>query len=451
MIDIEVANSTPSPTIDPSVHVILCGHSMGGIVGAEVINLLNSEQPIPAPSSVSNSASSPNFPSNTTQSSATGTSHPTPSRPTSSADDAANASTTSFMFPHIAALLTFDTPFLGISPGVVAHGAESHYKTASNAYKTFNEVSSIFGWGSASGSSTPTNQSSTRIAGALPAPSSSGDAAAAPTWQSWGKYAMFAGAAGAVAAGASAALYSQRDNLSMGWSWVTSHLEFVGCLARGEELKQRILNMTSVETERGLGFIDFYTVLGKSASEGIGATQTVLGDRRTFCSVPKRVSESKPPSSIDQTLRALKDRKELGLGWHPAINDKATDEIVAHMSMFFPRENPGFYTLGNDAKDWLVHLITQRHKGEKEWYEESDEKRDGSQAGGRGITYGEVGMDGWEKPDYETQEVRDKVGEKMEDVEAYEVRHDEEEGIEMREEEKGDEELEGSIIVDKPS
>jgi len=29
VIDLEVANGTPSPTVDPSVHVILVGHSMG--------------------------------------------------------------------------------------------------------------------------------------------------------------------------------------------------------------------------------------------------------------------------------------------------------------------------------------------------------------------------------------------------------------------------------------
>ncbi|KAL1625895.1 hypothetical protein SLS56_007134 [Neofusicoccum ribis] len=29
IIDLEVANGTPSPTVDPSVRVVLCGHSMG--------------------------------------------------------------------------------------------------------------------------------------------------------------------------------------------------------------------------------------------------------------------------------------------------------------------------------------------------------------------------------------------------------------------------------------
>ena len=37
VIDIEVANNTPSPTVDPSVRIILIGHSMGGIVAADIV------------------------------------------------------------------------------------------------------------------------------------------------------------------------------------------------------------------------------------------------------------------------------------------------------------------------------------------------------------------------------------------------------------------------------
>ena len=376
---------------------------MGGIVGAETINLLSSEQPLPPRDSMSNSASAPNFPSNTTQASATSTSHPTPQDPEATTEAAKDepASSSTFMFPHIVALLAFDTPFLGISPGVIAHGAESHYKTASQAYKTFSEVSSIFGWGSP-GTKSPNTGS---VAGMLPAPDA--DAAAAPSWQSWGKYAMFAGAAGAVAAGASAAIYTQKDKISLGWGWVTSHLEFVGCLARGQDLKQRVQDMTYVSKERQIGFVDFYTVLGKSAREGYGASQTVLGDRRTFCSLPKRVLESGKNSTGDPETSALH--------WYPAINDKAKDEVGAHMSMFFPRENPNFYTLGQSAKEWIIHRILEISPKEKLWYEESEELAPGSKDAG--ITHGEVGDDGWEKPDYEAADVKVKMEEKNHGVE----------------------------------
>jgi hypothetical protein len=102
VIDLEVENGTPSPTVDPSVHTILIGHSMGGIVAAETILSIIEDQPI---------ASSGNL----------------------NADNV-------FMFPYIQGLLAFDTPYLGLSPGVVAHGAEGHWKTASSAYAAYTNV-----------------------------------------------------------------------------------------------------------------------------------------------------------------------------------------------------------------------------------------------------------------------------------------------------------------------
>ncbi|KAH7114989.1 hypothetical protein B0J13DRAFT_236976 [Dactylonectria estremocensis] len=46
VIDMEVAAGTPSPTIEPSVRAILIGHSMGGIVAAEMLIGLASEKPV---------------------------------------------------------------------------------------------------------------------------------------------------------------------------------------------------------------------------------------------------------------------------------------------------------------------------------------------------------------------------------------------------------------------
>lgn len=38
VIDIEVDNGTPSPTVDPSVHVVLVGHSMGYVSAPRSMN-----------------------------------------------------------------------------------------------------------------------------------------------------------------------------------------------------------------------------------------------------------------------------------------------------------------------------------------------------------------------------------------------------------------------------
>lgn len=342
VIDLEVANRTPSPTVDPSVHVILIGHSMGGIVGAETLLLLASEQPLPPPSSLSNSSSSVSD--------------------RKSLQRSPSVEPESFMFPHIQCLLAFDTPFLGIAPGVVSYGAEGHCKTVTTAYNALSEVASIFGFGgnkSSSTTTTTTSTTSTKKQKALPAVTSDADAAATPSWQRWGRYAMFAGAAGAIAAGGAAALYSQRERVTAGWSWVTSHLEFVGCLARAEELRQRVRALSNLHRDRGIGCANFYTYLGKGATS---LSDTRINRNKSTSSFSQKIIRSKhrtfcnlPADGDDENEAAAAS----GLKWIKAVNDKAADEIKAHMSMFSPKDNPAFYTLLRDAAELLLKWVDE--------------------------------------------------------------------------------------------
>lgn len=321
VIDLEVANGTPSPTVDPSVRTILVGHSMGGIVAAEALLSIVNEQPI---HSLSNSTS----------------------KSTSSLPDPSL-----LMFPYIQGILAFDTPYLGIAPGVVAHGAEKHWNTASSAYSAYSNVANAFGWGA------KTETGAVEASKMLPAPSSAGaaakavsdsnvDAAAAPIWQKYGRMALFAGAAGAVAAGGAAA-YLKREQISEGWSWATSHLEFVGVLARPEEMKKRLSNIVKISNTQQVGFTDIYTCLGHAveANNKTSWTGKVLGADRTFCNLPKG---------------------ELKRYFFPAVNDKSTAETWAHMTMFEPKSNPGYYSMSEYAKETIIEWSSNA------WYEESD-------------------------------------------------------------------------------
>lgn len=359
VIDLEVAAGTPSPTVDPSVRTILIGHSMGGIVAADTLLAIASEPPIPSSSqnSTNSTSGAPSSPLST---------HP-------------------FMFPFIQGILAFDTPYLGISPGVVAHGAENHYKTATTAYSTITGITSVFGWGAAT--SGASKAASTAQKAILPGPgaakealaasaaaSSSVDAAATPAWQRWGKYAMYAGAAGAVAAGGAAA-YLKRDTITEGWSWVGSHLEFVGCLMRGEDLKSRLAQVSKLRDDQGIGFADLFTVLGAAGNKpgtsmagGLVEIGGIDAKDRTFCNIPKSVE-----------TRGF---------FEACVNEKAGDETVAHMSMFFPRDNPGYYRMSERAKDLVVEWV------ESGWYLGSEvlEKEDGGLKMD-GVDLG--GMDDW--------------------------------------------------------
>ncbi|KIX08234.1 uncharacterized protein Z518_02890 [Rhinocladiella mackenziei CBS 650.93] len=382
VIDLEVARSTPSPTVDPSVHVILIGHSMGGIVAVETYLLLASEQPI-HPTSSRKYPERPTFHSTTTPNSTTSTSHPTRSH------DHDTSESNNFMFPHVQGILAFDTPFLGLAPGMVAYGLEGGHKVFSNAYSTYNDVASLFGWGSKSEPNVASASASSKAIGALPAPTSAtADAAATPKWQSWGKYAMFAGAAGAVVAGGAAALYSQREKISAGLQWASDHLLFVNELFRPEYLRQRIESIEEMCKDHGAGCANLYTNLGKGAREGYGITASVAGKERTFCNLPVHVSKDS---------KEVRDGKGNGFRWVKAINDKAVDETTAHISMFIPRDNPGFYTLGEQAKECITAWIDQG------WYRASN----GPTFLGKdhSISFAKVD-DGWEKPDYDAEEIK---------------------------------------------
>lgn len=319
VIDLEVANSTPSPTVDPSVRTILVGHSMGGIVAAETLLAILNEQPVP---SLRNSQ---------TQSTGSLPDHST------------------LMFPYIQGILAFDTPYLGIAPGVVAHGAEKHWNTASSAYTAYNNLAGAFGWGAKD--SGPGAVDASRM---LPAPSAkavsdtNADAASAPLWQRYGRVAMFAGAAGAIVAGGAAA-YIKKDEITQGVSWATSHLEFVGVLARPEEMRKRLGNVAKLTQTHEFGFANIYTTLGHAVNtqnKEAGWTGKVAGKDRTFCNLPKG------------------HLKNLFL---PAVNDKGTAETYAHMSMFEPKNNPGYFTLSETAKEKIIEWAEHT-----DWYTESE-------------------------------------------------------------------------------
>lgn len=339
VIDLEVSAGTPSPTIDPSVRVILVGHSMGGIVAAETLLSIISDPPIPPPS---------------------------PNNSTSNSTDPLT-STLDFMFPYIQGLLAFDTPYLGISPSVISHNAESHYKSASSAYSNLSELAGAFGWGASSPKSPPSASPAPKSLPAGPesakdalAASMTEDAAATPAWQRWGKYAMFAGAAGAVAAGGAAA-YLKRERISAGWSWAGSHLEFVGCLVKGEELQSRLSRLVNLQLERGVGFADLVTVLGQGA---VGSSHN--NEPQTFAGGWVEISPSSGQRRSERTFCTIPKTDKMKRCFEKAVNDKAVDEIKAHMGMFFPRDNPGYYTMSERAKELIADWV------DLGWYEGSE-------------------------------------------------------------------------------
>jgi pimeloyl-ACP methyl ester carboxylesterase len=380
VIDLEVASRTPSPTVDPSVRVVLVGHSMGGIVAAETLLSIARDEPVRpgAGNDPNDAASRPQSPR-----SKDGLNPPDHEERATSAPPEGHSS--ALFFPYVQAVLAFDTPFLGISPGVLAHGAEEHINHASAAYKAYNGASELFGWNSAA--SQPQQPIANASSRGLPAPGASSSG-----WGKWGKYAMFGGAAAAVA-GAAGAAYMNWNQINQGLAWAGSHLEFVGCLARGAELQKRVESVINLTETHGVGFADFYTVLGEKVSSKTQYAGAMLGQDRTFCVVPKdahsaggsptgskrpppksgeaqsppkRRKKTSPEEAMEQEVKDgekvqefARDTSKKKGDWVRCRNDLAPDELKAHTSMFAPGRNPGYYNMLPMARDRIVGWIDE--------------------------------------------------------------------------------------------
>ncbi|WPG99251.1 Hypothetical protein R9X50_00206200 [Acrodontium crateriforme] len=381
VIDLEVANQTPSPTVDPSVHVVLCGHSMGGIVAAETLLSIASDEPVPS-SYANDTTNSTTGRDNSTDTHA----NLAPPEPDERSSSAPPLEPTRLFFPYIEAVLAFDTPYLGISPGVLAHGAEEHFNTASNAYKAYDTASQIFGWKSPGGASTPIANSSAR---GLPAANGSG----------WGKWAMVGGAAAAVA-GAAGAAYLNWNQINQGLTWAGSHLEFVGCLARGAELQKRVEKVTELTKTHGVGFANFYGALDEKITSKTKYAGAMLGEDRTFCVIPRNTREPESPTGTkreapsmgaeqgeakrrkgsdemspkqkmkegEQVRAFAKDPKKNKGKWVKCVNPAASDELKSHTSMFSSKKNPDYHAMLPRARDQILDWVNTA------WYESSMDK-----------------------------------------------------------------------------
>ena len=353
---------------------------MGGIVAAETLLSVARDEPVP--SSYANDTTN-NSTTRRPSYSKKPTNLPPPKRDERSSS-APPQEPSRLFFPHIQAIIAFDTPYLGISPGVLAHGAEEHFNQATTAYKAFDTASQVFGWNSPrSGSPAPIADAANK---GLPAPNGTSSGG----WSKWGKYAAFGGAAAAIA-GAAGAAYLSRNQITQGLAWAESHLEFIGALARGAELQKRVEDIVELTKSHGVGFADYYSALGEKVTSQTKYAGAVLGADRTFCVTPKNARHSDSPTGTKRNApssdrRAPKRRKtkstlddEMDEGeqvqeyledtskskghWVKCTNEAATDELRAHTSMFEPKRNPDYHAMVPRARDQIVEWL------DSSWYE----------------------------------------------------------------------------------
>ncbi|ODQ55060.1 hypothetical protein SAICODRAFT_5669 [Saitoella complicata NRRL Y-17804] len=201
VIDIESGYHRSNPTGDPNVAVLIFGHSMGGILGADAIlhGLKDLEEGV--------------------------------------------------KWPHVKGLLAFDTPYVGVHPTVFAGQGQAVYD---NAQKIYQVASGLFG-----SKETPSFKQAAVKATASSANKGGG-------WGRWGLLAGGAlAAAGAVAAGTAA--YQNKDVLQKtgldALGWVQSHLAFVSVLFESKSLQSRVHDLIHLSYSHNIGWAQWYTEL----------------------------------------------------------------------------------------------------------------------------------------------------------------------------------------------
>ncbi|KAJ7781068.1 hypothetical protein B0H16DRAFT_1496985 [Mycena metata] len=211
----------------------------------------------------------------------------------------------SVLWPRIIAVIAFDTPYLGLHPGVFKNNATKAVEYAQAARSVGTGLMGAlagFGASKSAGPSRPTTPP-----------------AAASGWGKWAGTASYA-VGGALLAGAAAgATYYKRNDLTLGYTWATDHMKYVGHLWDADESNKRVDFLIDAEEQQGILFRNFYTFLPP--------TPLLRDSGRTFIVLPKKNARSEPHFIL-------------------ARNGVALDELEAHTGMFSAKTNDGYYDLG---------------------------------------------------------------------------------------------------------
>ncbi|KAI0824754.1 hypothetical protein BC628DRAFT_1321807 [Trametes gibbosa] len=258
-------------------NIVLCGHSMGGLLAADtLIEFVHTRPDKRAP-----------------------------------------------LWPNVVACIAFDTPYLGLHPFVFKNSAT---QAASYVRSASNVLSGFKGWGAKAATSAP-------VTSASAAGVQTTTAATTSVWQKWAPAAYAVG--GALLAGAAAGTaYYKRDEIGVGYTWVSDHMKYVGNLWNQAELEERMRKLLEIESSLGVLFHTFYTYLPPN-----------------------------PPSYPSLRTFAVLPRQNTPLSTHfvPNCNTLASDEIQAHTGMFDGKLNDGYYELGLSTAQ-LIRVAVQRHR-----------------------------------------------------------------------------------------
>lgn len=143
--------------------------------------------------------------------------------------------------------------------------------------------------------------------------------------------------------------YVSRESIGEGFTWMASHLKFVGALMKPAQLKMRLERLGQL---KGIGLANFYTSLGENGYW----TGGYFVPKRTFCAIPRT-----PP----EEARIFREQS----------NVDASDEIAAHCSMFRPEKNPRYEEMAEKARDLVVEWLKNDPRAVVDEYKPSQSQR----------------------------------------------------------------------------
>ncbi|KAJ7240306.1 hypothetical protein B0H12DRAFT_55523 [Mycena haematopus] len=258
--------------------IVLCGHSMGGLLAADTLREFMKGRETQA-----------NF----------------------------------VLWPKIISVIAFDTPYLGLHPGIFKNSATKAVEYAQAARNVGTGLLGALAGGFAGASKTTT----------APAPST----APASAWGKWAGTASYA-VGGALLAGAAAgATYYKREDLGLGYSWATDHMKYVSHLWDVDALNRRVDFLVNAEEQEGVLFRKCEKACSLRRASHLTPTRSFYTylpptpllntSERTFVVLPKKNT----PAERHFVL---------------ARNGLAADEVEAHTGMFSGKTNDGYYDLG---------------------------------------------------------------------------------------------------------
>ncbi|TFK55533.1 hypothetical protein OE88DRAFT_1709979 [Heliocybe sulcata] len=270
--------------------IVLCGHSMGGLLAADTLIALYDSRP----------------------------------------DKAAP------LWPNIIACLAFDTPYYGVHPFVFKNSGTKiaeHISTARTIASDFSSAFNYFSKKNGEAAAASVASSSTTTTSQTPLLTASANTTSA--WQKWALPAAYAVGGIAVAGTAAGTAYWRREDLGLGYGWITDHLRYVGTLWDEKRLLRRVEKVLEIERDMGVMFRTYYTLLPASLPRHPTA--------RTFIYLPKSA-------------------EALG-NFRPTRNTTSQDEIEAHTGMFGASTNDGYYELGLAVAQVIREALTRARLG----------------------------------------------------------------------------------------